>query len=113
MSEDEEITFNFKVDRGNYDEGMKALEILDNLEKEAKNEEKEAEIDFDAMEEDISKIASTDTASIGKYILHFLIPNTPEPWYSKQARQTPFVYYIKSFTISSQSKNEIIKYYYA
>ena len=43
---------------------MKALEILDNLEKEAKNEEKEAErlaeIDFDAMEEDIS-------APIGKY----------------------------------------------
>ena len=71
MSEDEEITFNFKVDRGNYDEGMKALEILDYLEKEAKNEEKEAErlaeIDFDAMEEDISKSASTDTASIGKY----------------------------------------------
>ena len=73
MSEDEEITFNFKVDRGNYDEGMKALEILDNLEREAKNEKKEveidleAEIDFDDMEEDISKIASTDTASIGKY----------------------------------------------
>ena len=39
--------------------------------------------------------------------------STPEPWYSKQARQTPFVYYIKSFTISSQIKNEIIKYYYA
>ena len=39
--------------------------------------------------------------------------NTPEPWYSKRAHQTTFVYYIKSFTISSQSKNEIIKYYYA
>ena len=37
-SEDEEITF--KVDtRGNYDAGMKALEILDELEKEAENEE--------------------------------------------------------------------------
>ena len=64
MSEDEEITFNFKVDRGNYDEGMKALETLDYLEKEAKRLK---EIDFDAMEEDISKIASTETASNGKY----------------------------------------------
>ena len=62
MSEDEEITF--KVHTGNYDEGMKALETLDYLEKEAKRLK---EIDFDAMEEDISKIASTDTASIGKY----------------------------------------------
>ena len=29
--------------------------------------------------------------------------NTPETRYSKRARQTPFVYYIKSFTISMQS----------
>ena len=29
---------------------------------------------------------------------------TPEPWYSERARQTPFVHYIKSFTISRHSK---------
>ena len=28
--------------------------------------------------------------------------STPEPWYSERARQTPFVHYIKSFTISRQ-----------
>ena len=32
------------------------------------------------------------------------LPNTPEPRYSKRARQTPFVYYIKSFIISRHSK---------
>ena len=30
--------------------------------------------------------------------------STPEPRYSKRARQTPFVYYIKSFTISRHNK---------
>ena len=29
--------------------------------------------------------------------------STPETQYSKRARQTPFVYYIESFTISRQS----------
>ena len=38
------------------------------------------------------------------------LPNTPEPRYSKRARQTPFVYYIKSFTISRHSKKW--KFYY-
>ena len=28
--------------------------------------------------------------------LNFIFQHTPEPWYSKRARQTPFVYYIKS-----------------
>ena len=36
--------------------------------------------------------------------------NTPEPRYSKRARQTPFVYYIKSFTISRHSKKWKIYY---
>ena len=32
--------------------------------------------------------------------------STPEPRYSKRAHQTPFVYYIKSFTISRYSKKQ-------
>ena len=31
------------------------------------------------------------------------LKSTPETRYSKRARQTPFVYYIESFTISRQS----------
>ena len=40
-----------------------------------------------------------------KVLYDFYLNTTPEPRYSKRARQTPFVYYIKSFTISRHSKN--------
>ena len=38
-------------------------------------------------------------------------PYTPEPRYSKRARQNPFVYYIKSFTISRHRKKMKILLY--